>query len=68
MEQRQKPLKVRIGCEFTILKILEMHDNMTICLDGSQGNEIDEIVGRPYEEQIIGNNQAFASYTHIFIN
>ena len=29
MEKRQKPLLIRIGCEVTIFKLKEFHDDMT---------------------------------------
>ena len=28
MEKRQKPLKIRVGCEFTIFKMKDGHDDM----------------------------------------
>ena len=35
-----------------------MHDEITICLDDDQGNDIDELVGTPFEEPLQGIHRA----------
>ena len=33
MEKQQKPLKLRVGCEFTIIKVKELREDMNIFLE-----------------------------------
>ena len=40
MEQQQKPLKVRVGCDFTFLKPMPIGDmNMSVLNDDEEANE-----------------------------
>ena len=68
MEKRQKPLKIRVGCEFTIFKVKEGDDYMTNFLTTSFYEETNEIVGTPKTAVLEDEDRAYQGYTHIFID
>ena len=63
IEQQQKPLRVRIGCEFTIYKIKAIHDDMTIFLYDDEGDDISAIVGDTHDCNLYGPNACFKHCT-----
>ena len=66
-EKQQKTLRVRIGCEFGIFQIREMNDEMTICVEDDERNEIHDMVATPVEELPHANNKLYLQHTHLFI-
>ena len=70
MEKRQKPLKIRVGCEFAIFKVRESYDNdMTDFLTTDYyEDKIDEIVGTPTTAILEDEDRACQGYKHIFID